>query len=232
MTPGYRHTVLVVEDEGPIRQLLVATLAAEGFLVQEAGSATEGIAIAATRRIDLFLVDLGLPDLDGQVLIRRLRASSQRPILVLSARSNETDKVAALDAGADDYLVKPFSIPELHARLRAALRRTTRNDAGLQQLRIGDVLVDLDAMTVMRADVPVRLTATQWRLLAVLAKSANRVVTSQALLREVWGPHQVEQGHYLRIYMRQLRQRLEADATQPRYLLTEPGLGYRLVIDA
>ncbi|MFT7772825.1 response regulator [Roseateles sp.] len=230
MPPGYRHTVLVVEDEAPIRQLLVTTLAAEGFLVHEAGSATEALAAAAARRIDLFLVDLGLPDLDGQLLVRRLRASCQRPIIVLSARSNEADKVAALDAGADDYLVKPFSVPELHARLRASLRRATRNDSG-QQLRIGEVLVDLDAMTVTRAGTPVQLTATQWRLLTVLAKSANRVVTSQALLRDVWGPHQVEQGHYLRIYMRQLRQKLEADATQPRYLLTEPGLGYRLVID-
>lgn len=231
MSPGYRHTVLVVEDEQPIRQLLVTTLAAEGFVVLEACNATDSLAIAETRRIDLFLVDLGLPDLDGQMLIRRLRASSQRPILVLSARSSETDKVAALDAGADDYLVKPFSVAELHARVRVALRRTTRTDTGLRHLRLSEIVVDLEAMTVTRGQESLRLTATQWRLLAVLAKSVNRVVTSQSLLREVWGPGQVEQRHYLRIYMRQLRQKLEADATQPRHLLTEPGLGYRLVID-
>ncbi|WP_422010576.1 response regulator [Roseateles sp.] len=231
MTSGYRHTVLVIEDEQRIRELLVTTLAAEGFAVHEAGSAGEGLAIAMTRRIDLYLVDLGLPDLDGQQLIRRLRAATQRPILVLSARASENDKVSALDMGADDYLVKPFSVPELHARLRVALRRAARTDTGRQHLQIGEVRVDLESMTVMRGDVPVRLTATQWRLLTVLARSANRVVTSQALLREVWGPGQLEHGHYLRIYMRQLRQKLEADATQPRYLLTEPGLGYRLVVD-
>ena len=224
--------VLVVEDEPPIRRLLATTLRAEGYGVVEAKDAAEGETLAANRRIDLFLIDLGLPDRDGCELIRALRQWTLRPILVLSARSQEQQKVDALDAGADDYLTKPFGVAELHARLRVALRHASRSAAGGEsRLRLGDIRVDLAAKTVQRAGVPLRLTATQWRLLEVLAQHAGRVVTSRQLLREVWGPGHAEQGHYLRIYVRQLRQKLEDQPAQPVYLKTETGIGYRLLAD-
>jgi two-component system, OmpR family, KDP operon response regulator KdpE len=222
--------VLVVEDEEPIRRFLVTTLEAEGYGVHEAASVRDAQTLAGNRRIDMFLVDLGLPDGDGIDLIRRLREWTQRPIVVLSARSQETQKVEALDAGADDFLAKPFGAAELHARLRVALRhaaQTTR--AGETALRIGNVAIDLEAKSVSRNSSPVRLTATEWRLLEALAKRADRVVTSTQLLREVWGPGHVEQGHYLRIYARQLRQKLEADPAHPTMLVTETGVGYRLL---
>jgi two-component system KDP operon response regulator KdpE len=225
--------VLVIEDEAPIRRLLAATLQAEGYVVIEAKNAVEGETLAANRRIDLFVIDLGLPDRDGCELIRALRQWTLRPILVLSARSHEQQKVDALDAGADDYLTKPFGVAELHARLRVALRHASRSALGGESsLRLGDVTVDLTAKTVQRAGVPVRLTATQWRLLEVLAQHAGRVVTSRQLLREVWGPGHAEQGHYLRIYVRQLRQKLEPVPAQPTYLQTDTGIGYRLLTDS
>lgn len=224
--------VLVVEDEAPIRRLLATTLQAEGYAVVEASTAVEGETLAANRRIDLFLIDLGLPDADGGELIRALRRWTLRPILVLSARSQEQQKVEALDAGADDYLTKPFGVAELHARLRVALRHASRSTLdGSSRLRLGDVLIDLAAKTVQRGAAPIHLTAMQWRLLEVLALHAGRVVTSRQLLREVWGPGHTEQGHYLRIYVRQLRQKLEPRPTQPVYLLTDTGIGYRLLAD-
>jgi len=210
--------VLVVEDETPIRRLLATTLQAEGYGVLEAASAAEGETLAANRRVDLFLIDLGLPDREGCELIRELRQWTARPILVLSARSHEQQKFDALDAGADDYLTKPFGVAELHARLRVALR-------------LGDVSIDLAAKSVQRAGVPMHLTATQWRLLEVPAQHAGRVVTARQLLREVWGPGHAEQGHYLRIYVRQLRQKLEAEPARPVYLRTDTGIGYRLLAD-
>lgn len=225
--------ILVIEDEAPIRQLLRTTLEAEGYVVHEAASARDGETLAGNRRIDLFLVDLGLPDGDGNALIRRLRSWTQRPVIVLSARSMEAQKVEALDAGADDYVAKPFGVAELHARLRVALRhaaRTTR--AGQNTLTLGDASIDLVARTVRLGSERARLTATQWRLLEVLAQHAGRVVTSRQLLREVWGPSHAEQGHYLRIYVRQLRQKLEQDPSNPRYLITETGVGYRLLVDS
>lgn len=230
MTQRVAVQVLLVEDDEPIRRFLVTSLEAEGHAVHEARSAREGEQLAANRRIDVFLVDLGLPDLDGVEFIRRLRAWSQRPVIVLSARAQEREKVAALDAGADDYLVKPFGVAELHARLRVALRHAaqTTQDGGTV-LRLGDLRIDLDARTVDRAGEPVRLTATEWRLLEALARRADRVVTSTQLLRDVWGPGHVEQSHYLRIYIRQLRQKLEAQPTRPVLLLTETGVGYRLI---
>lgn len=224
--------VLVVEDEAPIRRLLATTLAAEGYSVIEAVSAAEGEAMAANRRIDLYLIDLGLPDRDGCDLIRALRRWTSRPILVLSARSHEQQKVDALDAGADDYLSKPFGVAELHARLRVALRHAARTALGGEPvLRLGEVSIDLAGKRVSRSGAPVHLTATQWRLLEVLAQQAGRVVTSRQLLREVWGPGHAEQGHYLRIYVRQLRQKLEADPARPVYLRTDTGIGYRLLAD-
>lgn len=224
-------TVLVVEDEPPIRGLLVATLRAEGYQVLEAATAAEAERQVAERRIDLYLVDLGLPDGDGLQLIRRLRRWTERPILVLSARVQEAQKVEALDAGADDYLCKPFGVAELHARLRVAQRHAARGSAGRSRLRLGAVTVDLGTRSVERDGVPLRLTALQWRLLEMLARHAGRVLTTRQLLQEVWGPAHAEQAHYLRIYIRQLRQRLEADPARPAYLLTEPGTGYRLLAD-
>jgi two-component system KDP operon response regulator KdpE len=224
--------VLVVEDEAPIRRLLATTLQAEGYAVIEAKNAAEGETLAANRRVDLFLIDLGLPDRDGGELIRALRQWTRRPILVLSARSQEQQKVDALDAGADDYLTKPFGVAELHARLRVALRHASRSTlGGAASLRLGEVCIDLAAKTVQRGGLLVHLTATQWRLLEVLALHAGRVVTSRQLLREVWGPGHTEQGHYLRIYVRQLRQKLEPLPAQPAYLLTDTGIGYRLLAD-
>jgi two-component system, OmpR family, KDP operon response regulator KdpE len=229
--PGAAH-VLIVEDEEPIRRLLATTLEAEGYEVFEARNAREGETLAGNRRIDLFLIDLGLPDRDGVALIRQLRTWTQRPIIVLSARSQEVQKVEALDGGADDYLAKPFGVAELHARLRVALRHAAQTTlAGDSTLRLGDVRIDLGARMVQRGEGMIHLTATQWRLLEVLAQRAGRVVTSQQLLREVWGPGHAEQGHYLRIYIRQLRQKLEASPARPAHLITEAGVGYRLLVD-
>lgn len=221
--------VLVVEDEIAIRRLLRTTLEAEAYVVHEATTARAAEALARHRPFDIFLVDLGLPDEDGVVLIRRLRQWTQRTIIVLSARLQEAQKVEALDAGADDYLSKPFGVAELHARLRVARRNASRLVQGENaRLVLGQVSIDLGARTVRRGDEVVRLTAMQWRLLEVLARHGGRVVTSRQLLRDVWGPGHAEQGHYLRIYVRQLRQRLEDDPARPRYLRTETGIGYRL----
>ena len=225
--------ILVVEDEAPIRQLLRTTLEAEGYVVHEAATALEGETLAGNRRIDVFLIDLGLPDGDGAMLIRRLRRWTQRPVIVLSARSLESQKVEALDAGADDYVSKPFGVAELHARLRVALRHAAQTTQGGETtIRLGAVVIDLKAKTVDRLAERISLTATQWRLLEVLARHAGRVVSSRQLLREVWGPAHAEQGHYLRIYVRQLRQKLEPAPSSPQFLITETGIGYRLLVDA
>jgi two-component system, OmpR family, KDP operon response regulator KdpE len=225
--------VLVIEDEAPIRQLLRTTLQAEGYVVHEAVNARDGEALAQDLPIDVFLLDLGLPDADGIALLRRVREWSRRPIIVISARTQEAQKVQALDAGADDFLSKPFGVAELHARLRVALRNARQIAKGEPQvLQLGPVSVDMAAMTVRREGQALRLTAMQWRLLEVLARHHGRVVSSGQLLREVWGPGNIEQGHYLRIYVRQLRQRLEVEPSKPRYLLTETGIGYRLQTDA
>jgi two-component system KDP operon response regulator KdpE len=225
--------ILVVEDEASIRQMLRTTLEAEGHCVYEARDAREGRTLAGNRRIDLYLVDLGLPDADGLTLIRYLRTWTQRPILVLSARTDESDKVEALDAGADDFVTKPFGVAELHARLRVALRHARQTTAnGASTLKLGKCRICLTAKTVCMDGAPLRLTATQWRLLEVLCRHAGRVVSARQLLREVWGPVHADQAHYLRVYVRQLRQRLEADPAHPIYLTTETGVGYRLNVDA
>ncbi|WP_137919337.1 response regulator [Hydrogenophaga sp. 2FB] len=221
--------VLIVDDEPAIRDLLRTTLTAEGYGVIEAASARDGATLAGNRRVDLFLIDLSLPDGDGVALIREIRGWTQRPILVLSARTQETQKVEALDAGADDFVSKPFGVAELHARMRVALRNASRSQASGSVIQLGEVCIHLLDRSVTRAGQPVHLTATQWRLLEVLARHQGRVVSGAQLLREVWGPGHSEQGHYLRIYVRQLRQKLEADPTEPRFLLTEMGVGYRLL---
>ena len=227
---GAGHMILIVEDEPQIRHFLRTTLTAEGYRVIEAETGQRGVIEAATHKPDLVMVDLGLPDIDGVEVVKRIRAWSTLPILILSARSAEADKVAALDAGADDYVTKPFGVGELTARLRVALRHAAR---GAQQdvggtLRFGDIEVDLERRLVRAKDRIVHLTPIEFRLLGCLAKHAGMVLTHRHLLREVWGPSYVEQAHYLRIYMKQLRHKLEPDPARPRYLLTETGVGYRL----
>ncbi len=222
-------TALIVEDHLPIRRMVVNALKAEGYTVHEASSALQGETLAANRRIDVFLVDLGLPDDDGTELIRRLRTWTQRPILVLSGRTHELEKVEALDAGADDYLVKPFGMAELRARLRATQRRYTSSEG--DRLRLGGLILDLDRQLLTRSGAPISLTPVQWRLLRVLARHPSRVVTNRQLLQEVWGPGRTEQAGYLRVFVHQLRRKLEADPAKPRHLLTESGVGYRLIVD-
>jgi len=223
-------TVLLVEDEPDIRRFLRSTLAAEGYRVVESPTAERGAIDAGTQKPDLAIVDLALPDYDGAELIREIRRWSSMPILVLSARHQERTKIDALDAGADDYITKPFGVGELLARVRAALRHAARSPGG-QELALGPVRVDIQKRRVLRDGMEVHLTPIEFRLLAYLAKHLGMVVTHRQLLAEVWGPSHVEHTHYLRIYMKQLRDKLEADSVQPRYLLTEPGVGYRLLAD-
>jgi two-component system KDP operon response regulator KdpE len=220
-------SIVVVEDDREIRRFVRSTLEGEGCKVAEADTGHQGLVEAGTRKPDLVVLDLGLPDMDGLDFIRDLRTWSEAPIIVLSARSTEADKVVALDAGADDYLTKPFGVAELLARVRALLRRHARGADGSAHFAFGDVSVDLSRRSVMRAGEPVRLTALEYRLLAQLIANAGKVLTHRHLLREVWGPSFVESNHYIRIYVARLRQKLEADPAQPRHILTETGVGYR-----
>jgi len=222
-----RANVLVVEDEKQIRRFLKTALEGEGCRVFEAENCTQGLIEAGTRKPDLVILDLGLPDRDGIEFIRDLRNWTRVPILILSARSDECDKVAALDTGADDYLTKPFGMAELLARLRVLLRRNAPGEIE-PEISFGTVRVDFSRRLVWRDGLNVRLTPLEYRLLAVLLANRGKVVTQRQLLREVWGPSFVESGHYLRIYIGRLRQKLEQDATRPRYLLTETGIGYRI----
>lgn len=218
---------VLVEDEAGIRRFVRTALESEGWAVYEAATLTRGRIAAATRRPDLVILDLGLPDGDGMALLTELRRWSGAPVLVLSARTDEADKVAALDAGADDYLGKPFGVAELLARVRALMRRRVRAaDAAVVQF--GDVEVDLAQRTVRKGGEPVHLTPIEHRLLALLLEAAGRVVTHRQLLAGVWGPHHVEHSHYLRVYMAGLRRKLEANPAAPEYILTEAGVGYRL----
>ena len=220
--------VLIVEDEKLIRRFVRTSLEEEGCRVFEAGSCADGLLEAGANKPDLIVLDLGLPDGNGVDFIRDLRAWSDVPILVLSARSNEKDKIQALDVGADDYLTKPFGVGELRARARALLRRQSRSseEAGTI-VEFGEVKVDLSRRVVTRRDEQVHLTPIEYRLLCVLLANTGKVMTQRHLLREVWGPASVESNHYLRVYVGHLRQKLEDDATQPKYLLTETGVGYR-----
>ena len=221
-----RPMLLVVEDEARIRDFIRAALESEGFDVAEAGTAAQAADALVATKPALAIFDLGLPDGDGVLLIRDLRQWSQLPVLVLSARSAEAEKVSALDAGADDYLTKPFGVRELLARVRALLRRRTP-DADDAVICFGEVRVDRAHRLVERAGAVVTLTPIEYRLLGVLLANAGRVLTQRQLLREVWGPGHAERSHYLRIYIGHLRRKLEADPARPYYLLTETGVGYR-----
>jgi len=228
--PGEGPVVLVIEDDSQIRRFLRATLGSHGYRLFEATTGEAGLVEAATRQPDIVILDLGLPDIDGLDVIRRLREWTALPIVVLSARGQERDKIAALDAGADDYVSKPFGVGELLARMRAALRHATRSpeDAAESTFTLGDLHVDLPKRQVSVAGSQVHLTPIEYRLLTTLIRHAGKVLTHRQLLIEVWGPPYADQAHYLRVYMAQLRRKLEADPARPRYLLTEPGVGYRL----
>ena len=222
-----RSTILLIEDEVAMRRFLRAAFGTEPVELLEAATAREGLAQVAGRRPDLVLLDLGLPDLDGLEVVKRIREWSEVPIIVISARGQEGDKVAALDAGADDYLTKPFGVDELLARIRVALRHALRRDAPEAVVTIGNLRIDFAAHTIHREGEELRLTPTEYRLLAALVRHPGRVVTHKQLLREVWGLHSDEQVHYLRVYTSQLRQKIEVDPARPHWLLTEPGVGYR-----
>ncbi len=222
--------VLLIEDDPQIRRFLRASLPAHGYRLIESETGEDGLAQAATRTPDVVLLDLGLPDLDGIELMRRFREWSAVPVIVLSARGLERDKVAALDAGADDYLTKPFGLEELLARLRVALRHAARAagpPAGASYA-VGELFVDLAARRVTLSGTETHLTPTEFKLLAVLVKHAGKVVTQRQLLVEVWGPGATGNPHYLRVQMHSLRHKLERDPARPEYLITEPGVGYRL----
>ena len=221
--------VLLAEDDRSLRNTLRDALALEGYEVLTAASLAEGLALLAHAGPDLLILDLGLPDGDGAALLAALRRRRNAPALVISARQADPQKIALLDAGADDYLVKPFSIGELLARMRVALRhRGTQVDASITRYLHGNLEVDLATRRVTRAGQPQHLTPTEYALLARLVRSAGRVVTHRTLLADVWGPEYVEHTHYLRLYLGQLRAKLEAEPAEPRHLLTEPGVGYRL----
>jgi len=230
---GPEPLVLVVEDEPQVMRFLRATLPAHGYRVLEAATGAQALVQAQTQLPDLVLLDLGLPDLDGLEVTRRIRGWSAVPIVVVSARGQERDKVQALDAGADDYLTKPFGTEELLARMRVALRHAARvaGGAGETAFETGELRVDLAARLVYRRGQEVRLTRTEYRLLAALVKHAGKVLTHRQLLVEVWGPGSASESHYLRVYMAQLRHKLEDDPARPRHLLTETGVGYRLRAD-
>jgi two-component system KDP operon response regulator KdpE len=224
--------VLVIEDEPQIRRFLRATLTNYGYRLIEAITAQEGLAHAATHNPALIILDLGLPDLDGLDVTRQVREWSDVPIIILSARGQEQDKIAALDAGADDYLTKPFGVGELLARMRVALRHAQQAvDASEEPIfEVGDLKVDLTRRQVTVADEEVHLTPIEYNLLKTLVQHAGKVVTQTQLLKEVWGPAYSAESHYLRVYMSQLRRKIEVDPARPRYLLTEPGVGYRLKV--
>jgi two-component system KDP operon response regulator KdpE len=226
-----KPVIVVIEDDPQICRFLRTSLNAQEFQVIEAGTGERGLVEIGTRKPELVILDLGLPGMDGIEVIYKVREWSAVPIIVLSARNQENNKIAALDAGADDYLTKPFSIGELLARIRVSLRHASQlaGDGVETIFRVGDLLVDLSRRCVHVGEQEIQLTPIEYRLLTVLIHHAGKVLTHRQLLLEVWGPAYVEHAHYVRIYMGQLRRKLEANPTQPRYLLTEAGIGYRLV---
>jgi two-component system, OmpR family, KDP operon response regulator KdpE len=225
-------SVLVIDDEASILRALRINLTAREYVVHTASDGTSGLRSASSDRPDVIILDLGLPDMDGAEVIRGIRGWSQVPIIVLSAREQEADKVAALDAGADDFVTKPFGMDELLARLRAAARRATSTTRDEPVVTTADFTVDLGAKRVRRTDgTDVRLTPTEWEILELLARHRGRLVTAKQLLREVWGQQYESETHYLRVYLAQLRRKLEPDSARPVHLLTEPGMGYRFAAE-
>jgi two-component system KDP operon response regulator KdpE len=224
-------TILLIEDEPQIRRFLRATLGSQGYTLLEAGTGKEGLAEAASYTPEIVLLDLGLPDMDGLEVIRRLREWTAVPIIIISARGQERDKVAALDMGADDYLTKPFGVAELMARIRVAMRRGLRGEDGEAVFVSGQLKVDLAKRLVYVAEQEIRLTPLEFKLLAELVKHAGKVITHRQLLKAVWGPNYTEDSHYLRVFVHQLRHKLEPDPANPKWLVTEAGVGYRLRIE-
>jgi len=226
--------IVLIEDEPPIRRFLRATLSREGYRLFEADTGRDGLVEVNTRQPDVVIVDLGLPDMDGLEVIRRVREWTVVPVIVLSARGHERDKVTALDAGADDYVSKPFGAGELLARIRVALRHAAGTGPGGVEamVRTGELQIDLLRRHVQVAGEEIHLTPLEYRLLSVLSRQAGKVLTHQQILREVWGPTHGDQAHYVRIYMAHLRHKLEREPARPRYLLTEPGVGYRLAVES
>jgi two-component system, OmpR family, KDP operon response regulator KdpE len=228
-----KELILLIEDEPQMRRFLRITLQSQGYRLVESETGNDGMRQATTRNPDVVLLDLGLPDLDGLEVTKRLREWTQTPIIVISAREQEQDKVRALDAGADDYLTKPFNAGELLARIRVALRHASRRDAGQQEpiFILDNLRVDLARRQVFVGDTEVHLTPIEYKLLMVMVRHAGKVITHNHLLKEVWGPAHVHEVQYLRVYMTQLRHKLEADPARPRFLMNEPGIGYRLKYD-
>ncbi|TVQ26605.1 MAG: response regulator [Spirochaetaceae bacterium] len=228
----YQPLILVIEDDERIRRFIVAGLSSQSYRVIEADRAESGLSLAGSHAPDVILLDLGLPDRDGVDLIRALRAWTQIPIIVVSARGHERSKVVALDAGADDYLTKPFGVAELLARVRVALRHVATKGSPLPEsgeFRVGELVVNLVERTVLVGGEPVHLTRTEYRIMTILVRHAGKVVTHQHLLTEVWGPGRSAETQYVRVFMATLRRKLEPDPARPRYLLTEVGVGYRLL---
>jgi two-component system KDP operon response regulator KdpE len=224
--------ILLVDDEMAIQRTVAPLLRARGYEVDVAGTGAEALALAAERRPALIILDLGLPDIEGTEVCRRVRAASTTPIIVLSARGAETDKVAALDLGADDYVTKPFGPEELLARIRSALRRTAADDGDSGQFHAGPLTVDYDRHRVVRDGIEIRLTPKEFELLSLLARNHDRVLTNRAILKAVWGANAVEQPEHLWTLVAQLRKKIEPDPANPRYVLSEPWVGYRLITDA
>lgn len=220
--------ILIIEDEQPIRRFLRASLVAEGYRLNEAESGQQGLRLATQQPPDLVILDLGLPDQDGQQVLKNLREWLTAPIIILSARDQESQKVQALDSGADDYVTKPFGIAELLARMRTALRHSSIGSETSPIFTVGDISVDLAARLVTVRQETIHLTPLEYKLLATLIKHAGKVLTHRFLLHEVWGPGHADETHSLRVFMASLRRKLEADSARPKHLLTEPGVGYRL----
>jgi two-component system KDP operon response regulator KdpE len=225
---GPAPVVLVVEDEPAMQRFLRASLSSHGYQPIEAGTVAEATMLATTRNPDLVLLDLGLPDGDGIDVVRTIRGWSEKPIIVISARGREEDKVLALDAGANDYLTKPFGVNELLARMRVAMRSLQRGADDEPMLTFGTLSIDLARRIVKKGETEIHLTPIEYKLLAYLARNAGRVITYRQILKEVWGPNAVEQTHYVRVHMAELRRKVEDEPARPKLLMTEPGVGYRL----
>ena len=223
------HAILLIEDEQAIRRFLRASLTSEGYRVIEAESGNAGLKSAASQPPDMVILDLGLPDMDGQEVLRQLREWFTAPVIILSARDQEQQKIHALDNGADDYVTKPFGIGELLARMRTALRHTNTASPLSTSISVGDLKVDLSARLVFRRDEEIHLTPLEYKLLVTMLKNAGKVLTHRFLLKEVWGPHDTHETHYLRVYVASLRRKLDDDPARPRYILTDQSVGYRFV---